>query len=66
MGRRVSVHEEAAGTGRYDTDLRGTDCQYMPERFDTLLIIEISDKDYRSFCWPCHALEDTGDYQSES
>ena len=22
-------------------------------------IIEISDKDYRSFCFPCHALEET-------
>ena len=26
-------------------------------------IIEISDKDYRSFCWPCNALEETGDGQ---
>ncbi len=25
------------------------------------LIIEISDKDYRSFCLPCYALEETGD-----
>jgi hypothetical protein len=24
-------------------------------------IIEISDKDYRSFCFPCHALEDVPD-----
>lgn len=22
-------------------------------------VIEISDEDYRSFCFPCHALEDT-------
>jgi hypothetical protein len=27
----------------------------------TLPIIEISDKDYRSFCWPCYALEEIGD-----
>lgn len=27
----------------------------------TMPIIEISDKDYRSFCWPCYALEETGD-----
>ena len=26
-----------------------------------LSITEISDKDYRSFCWPCYALEETGD-----
>ena len=24
-------------------------------------VTEISDKDYRSFCWPCNALEETGD-----
>jgi hypothetical protein len=24
-------------------------------------VTEISDKDYRSFCWPCYALEETGD-----
>jgi hypothetical protein len=29
--------------------------------FQPLPIIEISDKDYRSFCWPCYALEETGD-----
>ena len=23
-------------------------------------VIEISDSDYRSFCWPCHALEEIG------
>ena len=23
-------------------------------------IIEISDSDYRSFCWPCHSLEEIG------
>lgn len=26
-----------------------------------LPITEISDKDYRSFCWPCYAFEETGD-----
>ena len=25
------------------------------------LVIEVSDKDYRSFCFPCHALEEAGD-----
>lgn len=24
-------------------------------------VIEVSDKDYRSFCFPCHALEEAGD-----
>ena len=26
-----------------------------------LPVIEVSDKDYRSFCFPCHALEEAGD-----
>jgi hypothetical protein len=33
------------------------DCAVLPS-------FEISDKDYRSFCWPCHALEETGDCKS--
>lgn len=24
-------------------------------------VIEVSDKDYRSFCFPCHALEEGGE-----
>ncbi|HEY6131962.1 MAG TPA: hypothetical protein VIV27_08080 [Halioglobus sp.] len=31
----------------------------------TAPIIEISDKDYRSFCLPCYALDDTGDDKPE-
>ena len=27
----------------------------------SLPLIEISDKDYRSFCWPCYDLEENGD-----
>jgi hypothetical protein len=51
-------------TGAYDEALPGVDCHRMlDERYSALPIIEISDKDYRSFCWPCHALEDTGDGQ---
>jgi len=67
MGRETDAHGSVAGvagTGGYARVLPETDGQYLPEQFDTLPIIEISDKDYRSFCWPCHALEDIGDCQS--
>jgi len=34
----------------------------VPDRsIKALSITEISDKDYRSFCWPCYELEETGD-----
>ena len=34
----------------------------VPDRsINALSITEISDKDYRSFCWPCYALDETGD-----
>jgi hypothetical protein len=32
----------------------------------TMPITEISDKDYRSICWPCDVLEDSGDDKPES
>ena len=49
-------------TGNYEENLPGADSQQVvDERYRSLPIIEISDKDYRSFCWPCHALEETGD-----
>jgi hypothetical protein len=49
-------------TGVYEENVAGIDCQQVVEqRYRSLPIIEISDKDYRSFCWPCHALEETGD-----
>ena len=49
-------------TGSEEEQLPGIDCQHVvDECFGSLPIIEISDKDYRSFCWPCHALEETGD-----
>jgi hypothetical protein len=48
-------------------DERELPCAYernvRNEHFNEMPLIEISDKDYRSFCWPCHALEDTGDCQ---
>ncbi len=41
------------------------DCHPMPEGSGAALpVIEISDKDYRSFCWPCHDLEETGEGQT--
>ncbi len=65
MGRGVGVHGGVARvgeTGNYDTGLPGTDCRHvLDEHLDALPLIEISDKDYRSFCWPCHALEEAGD-----
>jgi|GEM_PF-3219413 len=68
MGRGVGVRGGVAGavvTGNCDTDLPGTDCRdALNEHLDALPLIEISDKDYRSFCWPCHALEEAGDCQS--
>jgi hypothetical protein len=49
-------------TGVYEENVVGIDCQQVvDQRYRSLPIIEISDKDYRSFCWPCHALEETGD-----
>jgi len=49
-------------TGIYAENVPGIDCQHVVDQRDrSLPIIEISDKDYRSFCWPCHALEETGD-----
>lgn len=70
MGRGVGVHGGVAitaETGSVEMGLPATDCQHrLHEQFDTLPLIEISDKDYRSFCWPCHALEEAGDDQSGS
>ncbi len=52
-------------TGACDEALAGGHGHRMLDaRYSALPIIEISDKDYRSFCWPCHALEETGDGQS--
>jgi len=49
-------------TGSYEENVSGIDCQHVVDQpYGSLPIIEISDKDYRSFCWPCHALEETGD-----
>ena len=51
-------------TDTYHAVLPGAGCQHVPAEYPAALsIIEISDKDYRSFCWPCHALEETGDCQ---
>jgi len=65
MYRGAGMHGGGAKvleTGGYEENLPGTDCQHVVvERYSTRAIIEISDKDYRSFCWPCHALEETGD-----
>jgi len=58
LGGNISILE----TGTDEENFPGIDCQHeMDERYRSLSIIEISDKDYRSFCWPCHALEETGD-----
>ncbi|MEZ5571123.1 MAG: hypothetical protein R3E64_03780 [Halioglobus sp.] len=47
---------------------------YVPGKFNkgevnpacnTLTIIEISDKDYRSFALPCNALDESGDCSRE-
>ena len=35
--------------------------QVQCEDFCALPITEISDKDYRSFCWPCHEFEEAVD-----
>ena len=70
MGRGVGVHggvARAVEPGHYDMGSPGTNGRHVPdEPFDALPLIEISDKDYRSFCWPCHALEELGDCQSGS
>jgi len=28
-------------------------------------IVEVCDEDYRSFCWPCHAMDEQQDSSSE-
>ena len=65
MYSRSSRHGDGTtvlATGSYEENSPGIDCQHaVDERYRSLPIIEISDKDYRSFCWPCHALEETGD-----
>jgi hypothetical protein len=62
MGRRRDVHEGVAGvagTGCCETGSLAKDDQGAPDaHLDPLPLIEITDKDYRSFCWPCHALEE--------
>lgn len=61
MGSGVSVLEDAVEPTACDVELREPNGERTPAlRFDARLIIEISDKDYRSFCMPCHALEGTG------
>jgi hypothetical protein len=50
--------------GRDAQDLPGTyERPVHDEHFNALPLIEISDRDYRSFCWPCHALEEMDDCQ---
>lgn len=64
MYRGAGIHGGATRvfeTGSYEEHVPGIDCQQVVDQRYTLPIIEISDKDYRSFCWPCHALEETGD-----
>ncbi len=52
-------------TGVYAESLPSADGQHVLDaHLGALPIIEISDKDYRSFCWPCHALEEAGDGKS--
>lgn len=46
--------EGGKGEGVTRADSQEANCVTRP-------IIEISDKDYRSFCWPCYALEEAGD-----
>ena len=62
MYREASMHGGVARLvepGTYDAALPGTDCHRMLDaRYSAPPITEISDKDYRSFCWPCHALEE--------
>ena len=37
--------------------------QTLPKRVGKLPVTEISDEDYRSFCWPCYNLEEAGEGQ---
>jgi hypothetical protein len=49
-------------TVSYEENVSGNHCPLVVDQpYSSLPIIEISDKDYRSFCWPCHALEEPGD-----
>ena len=67
MYKGAGMHGGFAGseeTISHDAVLPGAEYHRMPdERYSALPIVEISDKDYRSFCWPCHALEETSDCQ---
>lgn len=61
------AHGSAAGEtegSKGDGLLSGVDV--WAANLAALPIIEISDKDYRSFCWPCYALEETDDGKPDS
>ena len=57
---RPSQQSEHSGFGSDGVD------SVPAERIDSAWsIIEISDSDYRSFCWPCHALEEISDDKAD-
>ena len=51
----------AAQSGMLDGPVFDTYCGRLDPYTGIAPIIEISDEDYRSFCWPCYALDETGD-----
>lgn len=67
MVEAVGRHGGMAGvlaSGSSEQNLPGPqERQVQDERFCDLPLLEICDEDYRSFCWPCHALEEPGDCQ---
>ena len=68
-GRQPGVAGTAEQRAGLDALLVPEDCEPWDEmgsdieRAALLMppVIEVSDKDYRSFCFPCHALEEAGD-----
>ena len=63
QGRAVGAAEVTESDECVSCDSAGK----VPDRsIKALPITEISDEDYRSFCWPCHSLEETGDGEQDA
>ena len=62
MDRERIMHTSNArtdGTGaKHDADTTPDGYERLKMRLEKLPVTEINDDDYRSFCWPCYALEE--------
>jgi len=56
--RRVSEDADADGGTPRETSASSATGTTVKAFVNWLAVTEICDDDYRSFCWPCHALEE--------